>query len=409
MNKEGEITSFEIVLIVIAIAGFAIILVVMYNVFMVQDVDEETCRLSVLSRATLAAGGAATGTVQNYIPLKCSSQKICFVDDTSGGSGTKSDNCMINFGRDKGMQIISLKGTNDEKRRTIESTIADSMYRCWSMLGEGKLDFAGGGAVNYGFAQAKSRCLVCSRIAMDKSVNPNVLFELKRVSGSTGAETQKLDIIDYMRREKVPGTDLTYLQAFTDKSVKSYANIKATSGDFGNTQVINDYINKWNMIIQSSADSKEFENKFKIIQEEYKKSSIYNSEIAILFSQIKAKSIGEVWTNLGNAGATIAAGTFVTAFKFGGVKGVVTLGKAIFSPIGGLIAEVAIAGTLLTSEYNAVMSQNFAAGYCGPFANPKATVGARYDEAAQGCSVVQMINYNFKQLNMACDLIEGNP
>src|SRR3989344_1184441 len=72
MKKRGELTSTEIITIVLSIIGF-VIAITFLLVFLDLDKEsrDEICSFSVLSRAT------APETVNTFIPLKCQTTKYC--------------------------------------------------------------------------------------------------------------------------------------------------------------------------------------------------------------------------------------------------------------------------------------------------------------------------------------------
>src|SRR3989344_5695657 len=84
-------------LIVLIISGVTLIFVW----FIFSDsisANTETCKLSILSRATLPAGAS-------YIPLKCSTNKFCLVE-------SKIDTCS-SFAGEKDFDKIKIEGKND--------------------------------------------------------------------------------------------------------------------------------------------------------------------------------------------------------------------------------------------------------------------------------------------------------
>lgn len=98
-----------------------------------------TCETSVLLRSSALAKGTIISP--ELIPLKCSTQYKCY---TSGGK------CPI------GYEKIDVTSDQDIKQK-----LADEMYDCWKMLGEGKIQF-----VSDSFIKEQA-CLPCAIITFD--------------------------------------------------------------------------------------------------------------------------------------------------------------------------------------------------------------------------------------------------
>ena len=73
MNKKGELTTGQIISIVLVLLGFAILLFVWWQLNWTGKIDRDTCHTSVVFRATLPS----IGGVQEYVPLKCKAEKVC--------------------------------------------------------------------------------------------------------------------------------------------------------------------------------------------------------------------------------------------------------------------------------------------------------------------------------------------
>src|SRR5437870_2209441 len=92
MNKKGEMTTTQIITFIILIVGFAIIIFVLWQIGFSGRIDRDTCHTSVVFRATLPSIGGA----QEYVPLKCQTQKYCITSGLIGG------NCEEDYGSLKG-------------------------------------------------------------------------------------------------------------------------------------------------------------------------------------------------------------------------------------------------------------------------------------------------------------------
>jgi len=343
MNKKGDLTTTQIVTIAFAIAGFAVAAGFIYYLNYGQQSDQEICHLSALTRAT------ASSAIQGSIPLKCTTGKICITDGSGG--------CEDSFAGEKEITVIKLKGTENEKISTIEEISANAMFDCWNIMGQGKLDLYGSYWQNLGLETNEgSTCVVCSRLALDKSISSELLA--------------KVNVKKYMQSNLVPGSSLTYLQTFTDNEVSAYSSVDKYS--YKPTENIN--------VGPSRTTRTEDE------------------QVAFLFMQIKAGNIGDSLKNLATDGAILlAGGTFAASTVPGGS----TLLFRLAAPAAriGLFAVPGVAGF---SALNTYSSQLLAAGYCGAYTTND-------ENAKNGCSLVQAVPYTVGNINSLCDNIQGNP
>ena len=71
MQKRGELTSSEIITLLLTIVGFiAILIFIMVALDLRKQTEDEICKLSVLTRAT------APDVAQRFTPLKCKTKKL---------------------------------------------------------------------------------------------------------------------------------------------------------------------------------------------------------------------------------------------------------------------------------------------------------------------------------------------
>jgi hypothetical protein len=341
MKKRAELTSSQIATLVLSIAGFIIALVFLL-VFLDTDTmsEREICRLSVLTRAT------APEVLQRLAPLKCTTQKICL---SKSGNNKCDDDQFVGENKEK---IIEIKVAAKED---IEKTVADSMYDCWTMMGEGKLDvFGGGGKIGIlgtlgwaNFIKKETSCVICSRLSLSKDLQQdNTLLD-------------NVDISSYIETHQVPGSEKTYLQSFTDYQVRSYP------------QKFRDNLSN------SNTNSKVKPT----------------DEIAIVFMQINTED--DPWT------AGSETGMKTGAFVFGTTTGVGPLGFLTLKIglVAGFFSALA-SGTLAAIQ--TYRSRDIAAGYCGKFTS--------ISKGREGCSVIVPFDYQkIQDINNYCSVIEGTP
>jgi hypothetical protein len=325
-NKRGELTSAQIVTITVIIIGFLVVAFFLTGLFTQGNLtDKELCKLSVVERATLPRALQNQG----IISLQCTAEKICISE-----SG-KKDACK-EFSGEKNIRGVKLTGNTENKAKIIERESANAMFDCWSMMGGGKLDIFGGDIT---YVEAESACVVCSRVALAEDVKEEVKREIK--------------LNEYLANNQVPGSSLTYLQTFTDKSVSSYAGVDSS-------------------VEQEGLSSNHF---------------------AFVFMQIRTdKSPGDAFIDVVTGGFVFGASSLLTS-----------TGRAIAlkNPI-----ILALAGGAATTAggvaaFQANDNQALSAGLCGEFET-------RSEKAKRGCSVVRPINWDASAINSFCGRIEGN-
>lgn len=176
MNKNGDVTSTQVIFLLIAVISFGIGLMALSLVDFGGSTERDICKLSVLTRAT------SPDIAQSVIPLKCRTEKICLTDKLFGG-------CEEQFAGEENVVRVRLSGTDSQKKLKIEEISANAMYDCWNMMGQGKLDLFGKAAESFGWDVTQPTCVICSRVAVDKDVNPEIL--------------NSVDINTYMRAHQV--------------------------------------------------------------------------------------------------------------------------------------------------------------------------------------------------------------
>jgi len=356
LDRRAELTSIQIILIILAIMGFAIVLAALFLVDLGGYSEGDICRLSVLTRATTPSSGQA------LVPLKCRTKKICIRE------GFLGDACKDRFAGEEDVEYVRLSGSVPEKREKIEEIMSNAMFDCWNMMGQGKLDLFGDVSTTFGFDPVKSSCVVCSRVAVDKSVSNETLYKNRRAADgsviyekdSSGRRIPAIDTREYMENHQIPGQSLTYLQTFTDRGVNSYSKIDTT---------------------KPVAEEKEIGRPAQV-----------NNEMAFVFMQIKTNSVPDVLQNQLYAGGALAGAVFTS-----GAGKIISLVGAKF-----VIAATAVVavGTGTIGVVNALEGQKVAGVHCGKFTSNK-------KEANKGCSIVQGMDYRFDVINNLCGTIEG--
>ncbi len=203
MRKNAEITTQQIVALVIVIASFAIILFFLFRLNLGETTDEELCHNSVLTRGSSVIPSDA-------VPLNCHRKYICITK--SGGSCEGLTN----------PERIEVKTLNETYK-----VLANEMANCWWMFGEGRINYIGDDFVSDNY------CSICSQIYFDESLE-----------GISGKEIEKEGLYDFLENNKIDKTNnyLEYLTG-TDKkeTIKKSLEEKGASKYFGNIEIGKQY------------------------------------------------------------------------------------------------------------------------------------------------------------------------
>ncbi|MEN7982685.1 MAG: hypothetical protein ABFQ65_04530 [Nanoarchaeota archaeon] len=139
-KNKGEITSQQIVILIVVIVSFAVLLVFLFRLNLGDTTDEELCHNSVLTRGSAVVPSDA-------VPLNCHRKYICITG--------KEGNC---------------EGLTNPERIEVESlseiyeTLADEMANCWWMFGEGRVNYVGDDLTHNNY------CSICSQIYFDEGL-----------------------------------------------------------------------------------------------------------------------------------------------------------------------------------------------------------------------------------------------
>ena len=159
-NKKGALTQTVIISIVIIIFSAAIIFFFFKALPYKELIDKEACHQSVVLRNNAFLRGE--NILPELIPLNCKTQEI------------------------------EISSTNEE---FIKREIANAMYDCWWMLGEGKMNFFESELTK------QSYCVLCSTIKFSESTQ-------EKISKINGFD-------EYLISTNIPNKNTTYLQYFS--------------------------------------------------------------------------------------------------------------------------------------------------------------------------------------------------
>ena len=191
INRKGEMTTQQIVILIVAIVSFAVILFLMFRLNLGGTTDEELCHNSVVMRGNSVVPSDA-------IPLKCHRKYVC-----------------INNGGDcKGL-------TNPEKIevKTLNETykvLAEEMANCWWMFGEGRVNYVGDGLTK------DNQCSICSQIYFDESLN-----------SITGETINQDELYNFLKDNKIDTTNSYLDYIFGGNDIDSIKRDSSSGGEIG--------------------------------------------------------------------------------------------------------------------------------------------------------------------------------
>ncbi len=157
-NKKGELTSKQLITIIILIVSFTIIVAFFVMLGLKSIISDESCRNSVMMKSIPFGDWVFV--------LKCKTEDICF--SMGGECGVKTD---------KTIEV-------ENKDELIKETV-NLLAECWWRMGEGKVKYGGNGD-----------CAICYKVYFDeeaKKINPNWI-----------------NIASYISTAKMPNRDITY-------------------------------------------------------------------------------------------------------------------------------------------------------------------------------------------------------
>jgi hypothetical protein len=348
-NKKGEFTISWIITIILLAVGFIFLLIFFFNIGGKGTLDSEICHQSVVLRASMP------NLAQDYLPLKCGTKKICITSSGFFNSGKCEE-----LSGEKGVTTIKVKSIRD-----IEKVYAEEILGCWAMMGEGKLSLFNNNVGRYGFGILPSSCVICSRIAFDKTALEKAKIDLTQIN-----------VRDYMTRYLVSGTNLTYFEYI--------------AGDRGVYTIDdkNPIIDVSDVKLEEADQNKLEGTAFNLSSgESLEKKDLYSSD-AIVFMQVIAPKYGQVLK------------TTATDFGIAGGALAFSAPKLVGGAVKTLWPLAVIAGGFQQLEVWA--NRGLSASYCqGTSISEK--------ESRDGCSVVRSTGYNLVDISKYCTQIESIP
>lgn len=170
-RKKAELTTQQIVIMIILITSFSIILIFLFTLDLGKTTDEQICHNSVIM--------ASKNKLSDE--LNCKIRYTCI--------SSKKGDCN-NFNYNKKIEIEFNKNNIEETKKELSKVIASEMATCWWMFGEGKVDYA----QDY----KGMRCGICNEIVFGEKLQEEIKLSYK-------------DFLIQLGREK-KDNEQTYLQ-----------------------------------------------------------------------------------------------------------------------------------------------------------------------------------------------------
>ena len=175
MNKKGELTTTQIIMIIVLIVSFIVILYFILRLNLGSTSASEVCHNSIVisSKGSGIFGG-----------INCATGYVCI---SSGGT------CNLN--------PTTTISVNSNDKNAIMKAIADQMVNCWWMMGEGQESFSSPGS---------NACAICSIIGFDSNLQ-------KQYPNGISYK----DLFDYLStnntdQDGINQTYLTYIYGISD-------------------------------------------------------------------------------------------------------------------------------------------------------------------------------------------------
>jgi len=207
-HKRGELSTQQIVLMIILIASFLVILFFLFRLGIGEKSEEQLCHNSVLQKASIFSEA----------PLQCYRNYICITKDGSCEELIKPEK-------------IKVKSLDE-----VYEALANEMTDCWWMFGEGRVDYAGEDLTKNNY------CSICSQIYFDDS--------LENLEGVENKKISKDELYDYLAENNYSKeqTYSQYLFGTSDisglkTSILEYENNLENIGNFGNIEIGKQYFN----------------------------------------------------------------------------------------------------------------------------------------------------------------------
>jgi len=192
-NKKASVNWSVFLEVVTIAASFLIILFLYYQFYWKGEINKQTCHESVILKASMPN---ILDRKSVDLPLRCKTEKICITNKFVGGE-------CEGFAREKNINNVRVSGNKEKQLEKIKEIIANSIYDCWSMMGEGKVN-----VFSRAFEEKKysSKCVICARIDFDKELKEELKGDYSR--GMPGISL-------YLDNKEIPNKGMNYSEFLT--------------------------------------------------------------------------------------------------------------------------------------------------------------------------------------------------
>lgn len=303
-KKRAELTSTFLVKTLIVILAFIIIIffIIQFQDFWKGSSKKEICHDSIILRAGL--NKKASLSASEIIPLNCETEKLCIKG---------KDDCSDEFGKSRDDNLITEKRVIN--RDEIIDILADSLYDCHSMLGEGNLNFM----PHKSYKQIYG--VICTKIVFSE--------EAKEILTESGGDVSYLELYTRMNKKSTRNNDETYLEALYQISGTTRLN------SFLSAKFL-----EWKSTIIDSGRASEYSSFNSMTVSDWK----IDSDIPwAIVAQIAPQGTWKSWAYAGTAGGAIAVVGIIFAIPTGGTS----LALASLGIVGGLAGGTVVGGLTL--------------------------------------------------------------
>jgi hypothetical protein len=198
-NTRGELTTQQIIGLVILVTSFVVILILLARLDLGETSNSQICHNSVVLRDK---SNFKTET------LDCKTNYLC----VSGG-----DDCI------EGNYDSTIKIGLTQKE--LFGVLAEELVDCWWMFGEGALDY-----VDWDFVGKSNHCAICSAIRFDSSIQENFIESITLS-----------EFYNFLSTNTIEGkqeTYLKYLYGVEDVDLLEGKNLSQMTFDFTNKYLV---------------------------------------------------------------------------------------------------------------------------------------------------------------------------
>ena len=196
-NRKGELTTKQLVTIIILIASFVIVLFLLFRLDLGDTSNNEICHNSVVlnAKATVFSGA-----------LDCRTDYLCI----SGGGDCSDITATSTEAVDTGKE-------SEELNKDVMKVLADEMANCWWMFGEGEIPYADKTGIS------DTACSICSIVDFgdDLKSEENITYK---------------DFYDYLRTTEKSNSE-TYLNYIYESGAIANLDDIVPQGDYLNNVI----------------------------------------------------------------------------------------------------------------------------------------------------------------------------